>query len=154
MLVGFQQSLAPMSSDGAEVRNQISGYWVSDPNELPSEPSYIPTGALLLSGQQDAETPAEGLDLVNIDGDWRPLSHAAVLTYIHSSGLARGETWYFVTFDRERRTVYECQPPLGEIEADDIRQRFGAIASGRARSDWPTILLRIRRLDGSVKDRP
>ena len=152
MLVGFKQALAPMFSDGAEIRNQISGYWVADASELPSEPSYIPTGALLL--QQGAENSAEGLDLVNIEGGWSPLSHASVLTYIHSSGLARGETWYFVVFDGGRRTVYECQPPLGEIESDEIRQRFGSTASDRARPDWPTILLRVRRVDGSVKDRP
>lgn len=49
-----------------------------------------PTGALLRSGEL-------ALVLVYIETAWFPLSEAAIDTYLHTTGLAAGETWRFVT---------------------------------------------------------
>lgn len=150
MHAGSEQWMQPDSPAAqAEIRGQLEGYWIEPGDELPEiRPSYDPTGAVLLESVQQPDRSVDALDLMEINGAWCPLSHAAVLTYLHTSGMAAGETWYFVCFAPDgSRSKYICEPPLMEIAPEAIAGRFGTVAAHRARPDWPSILVRLRPVD-------
>ncbi|MBE7483217.1 MAG: hypothetical protein HS104_24990 [Polyangiaceae bacterium] len=133
----------------AEIDGQLTGYWIEPGDELPvNKPQYDPTGAILLAGHVNQDVTTHALSLVRLnDGIWRPLSHAAVLTYFHTTGLFDGETWRFVTFEGATRRVFDCFPPLQEVDLQEVERRFGREARVRARDDYPTVVFEVRRID-------
>lgn len=146
-MLGFQQSSAPRGVAASSDLPSKEGYWIEPGDEIPSTPpGYEPTGAILLAPTAGPDGFFDALDLIN-NGGWCPLSHAAVLTYLHSSGLADGETWHFVVFDNGTRTVFRCEPPLRGLDIAEVARLFGDVAAQLARPDWPAVLLRVRSTD-------
>jgi hypothetical protein len=134
-----------------ELPGQLTGYWFEPMDEVPdTRPDHAPTGAVLLAPQANADGTTNALSLIRVrDELWRPLSHAAVRTYFHTTGLVDGETWTFVVFDRDGgRVVFECLPPLRAAALEELEGTFGSDARSRAREDYPTVVFRIRQVDG------
>jgi len=139
----------PTPQQGVRIDGQIDGYWIEPPDEVPSiQPPYDPTGAVLVAEGHDGSHL--GLSLVRRnDGTYGPVSHAAVLTYFHTTGMEDGETWKFAVYDHgELSAVFDCIPPLQEASVDEVRQTFGGEAADRARPDYPTIVFRINQVHG------
>jgi len=112
--VGAARASGTRRKPQVEINGQVTGYWVRDLAEAHHQPPYDATGALLLDGKTSSDSEAvEALTLMKIDGRWRPISHAATLTYIHTTALADGDPMYFVIFDDSgRRKVYSSEPRL------------------------------------------
>lgn len=144
-----QRSPAPPTR--IKIDGQIEGYWIEPPDEIPAvRPPYDPTGALLIAGALNDDGTSNALSLVRRnDGTFGPVSHAAVLTYYHTTGMEDGETWHFALYEGERLvTVFECIPPLEEATQREVAECFGQEAGNRARDDYPTIVFRVRQVDG------
>ena len=134
----------------SELPGQLIGYWFEPGDDVPdARPEHDPTGAVLIAAQGDADGTSDTLSLIRSpDGLWRPLSHAAVRTYFHSTGLVEGETWTFVVFHADgSRRVFECLPPLRAAALHELESKFGPQARSRARDDYPTVV--FRTVDGA-----
>jgi hypothetical protein len=143
----YQPSPAPPK---VGIDGQINGYWIEPEDDVPSvRPPYDPTGALLIAELTNADETHNALSLVRRnDGTYGPVSHAAVLTYLHTTGMLDGETWRFAVYaGNHSPTVYECLSPLGEASQEAVGLAFGSNAGNRARDDYPTIVFRVRQLD-------
>lgn len=134
-----------------EIEGQINGYWVEPEDDVAERPPYDPTGALLVAPIPEfgGDDTSFALSLVRRnDGTYGPVSHAALLTYFHTTGLLDGETWRFAVYDGDKLVrLFECVPPLEEATHEMIGRVFGAEAGDRARDDYPTVVFRVRQLD-------
>jgi hypothetical protein len=142
---------SPTPPPRIKIDGQNDGYWVEPPDEVASvRPAYDPTGALLIADALNDDGTRSALSLVRrSDGTFGPVSHAAVLTYLHTTGMEDGETWHFAVYEGERLvTVFECIPPLDEASQREVADCFGPEAGNRARDDYPTIVFRVRQVDG------
>jgi hypothetical protein len=135
----------------SELPGQLIGYWFEPGDDVPdARPDHDPTGAVLIAAQAGAGGTSDAMSLTRgPDGLWRPLSHAAVRAYFHSTGMVEGETWTFVVFRAGGgRLVFECLPPLRDAALHETESKFGPEARSRARDDYPTVVFRIRPVDG------
>lgn len=130
----LHHQLSPdMIARSEELEGQTSGDWFG-PGEQVTPRTGWPTGALLRSKDL-------ALDLVYIEQAWFPLSEAAIDTYVHTAGLAEGQTWRFVTRSQPP-TVYRVS--LGPaLTRQEVAATYGDDAAARARSDYRTIQLRV-----------
>ena len=125
---------------------RYEGYWSPKGQEPAEPPSYEPPGAILVPEGARLEGSFEALDLVKIEGEWRVLSHAAVLTYFHSAGIVEGEAWSFTVFEPGGvRHVFVVEDRPERLGPADIAPRFGEKAHDIARPDRHSVLLRLRR---------
>lgn len=134
-----------------KIDGQIDGYWIEPPDEIPSaRPPYDPTGALLIAVTANDDGTRSALSLVRRnDGTFGPVSHAAVLTYFHTTGMEDGETWHFAVYEgAELSSVYQCSPPLDEASVEEVESAFREEAARRARTDYPTVVFRVCSVDG------
>lgn len=133
------------------IPGQISGYWCAPWDDLLEErPGYGPQRAVLPSHaafQGPHSTARLYLDVVLLNGVWRPLSEAGALTFAHSEGIACGEAWRFVHFGRNGRSVYEATqgPPITFTEMAE----YGPHALLRCSPERRYVQLRLVRDPGS-----
>ncbi len=144
-----QGSLEPSVPKRA-IAGQIEGDWLHADVEIPgSVPPYPPAAAVLPLPGSSLSNEFFALDLVPIEGTWRPLSDAGRYTYAHSDGLLRGEKWRFMTRPESAGTqpaVYEASYADSLTTAAELKQRYGKDVARRARDDQPTVQLKLRRL--------
>lgn len=126
-----------------EIRGQVNGDWYETADGAPDgDPDYLPTGAVLPESSELGDE-GFGLDLVQLDDGWFPLSVAGMYTYSHSSNLRYGRECYFKR--RMSGSVYRVEL-AGELDRNEVLRRFGVAAADRVRADRNTILLRLTRL--------
>jgi hypothetical protein len=83
---------------------------------------------------------------VFIDGAWYPLSEAGLYTYAHSSGLVFGDRYRFVRADGSwGGEIYEVEL-ADALEGGAVGEWYGHEAELRSFSDYPTVQLRLRRV--------
>jgi hypothetical protein len=137
------------STEPREIPGQLTGYWVRSADELPRRPPHDPNGAILRARQDLNGEGFRALTLIPLQGHWRPISKAAVLTYAHTTDLADGQARVLVVFPRgKKRRVFVAEPLLEELTPDRATEVFGWQAARRARKDWPLVVLRVREIDG------
>lgn len=129
-----------------ELDRQITGYWFGPDEEIPSHPpDWDPSGALL---PELAATPQSGpfiaLSLAYLESMWRPISIAAAYTYLHTSGIMRGQKWRFVVAGDHATETYIVEG-AEDVLPDAIPARFGEEAHRRARLDRPALSFRATR---------
>jgi len=133
--------------DARALDGQLSGSWLGPHDE--ARPHASPTGAVLPPRGVDVARAREltCLDLVQVStidppGDWTwvVLSEAAVDVYQHTTGLARGERWRFVTTvgGVDRTYVARLAPALPHAA---LVRDYGRDAADRARRDRPAVRL-------------
>jgi hypothetical protein len=136
-----------ISAAARQLQGAVEGYWFGPEEALPAvAPGYRPTGALL----PEVGTSLEGgscLDLVRFDDEWFPLSEAGAWTYAHSAELIRGRGYRFIPVgDPWGKNVYAVEAEDWLDDIDQIMSRFGAEVAARARTDYPALLVRARRI--------
>lgn len=132
-----------------ELENQVLGFWLDPGRPVPtSKPAYYPTGALLLPLNTSMASEFVCLDLVlipkwnEVDHCWVPLSEAGRYTYAHSLGLMHGEAWRLAIWHQSVR-IYEASF-ADSIPSKQIAALYGEPAAAAARSDYPSVQLRMR----------
>jgi hypothetical protein len=133
-----------------ELERQIFGYWFGPDEDIPSEPSGYPTGAVLLpesSATLDRVDDVSCLDLVPVQNYWLVLSELGRHTYRHTSGLMAGEVWKFVPVrDAAGSWPVAFEVTLAEsLSPSEVGSRYGFEASTRVRADALAVQLRLRR---------
>ena len=126
-----------------EVMGQVTGYWFEEDDVPATKPTYDSDGALLILPESGNGNGRRALDLVRIGYEWRVLSHAAVLTYIHTTGIRRGERWVLATYGTDASISRRfLATSIEEFAVAEVAKLGGHVA-GRARDDYPAVLLRI-----------
>lgn len=129
-----------------DIPGQLLGVWFRERDALPG-PEHAPTGAIL--PRRDTKLDADvifSLDLVHVQDVWLPLSEAGVHTYSHSTGMLSGEPWCFVTKPTEGSSPVVFDAKLAEtLSPTAVAEGYGASAAERARPDYATVQLELRR---------
>lgn len=126
-----------------EILRQRSGWWLAATEPIPmQQPDYRPTGALLLEGTD--QPPSRALLLVEVGDQWVVLSQAAVQTYVSSSALVEGNLLRFIPKTEIRDEVIIWNVRFAEyLPYNQIGPVFGNLALGRARDDYPALLVEV-----------
>jgi len=130
-----------------DIPGQVLGIWIRGDESLP-RPEHVPTGAILpRQGTKPGDLQILALDLVQVQGLWLPLSEAGVYTYMHSKGLLGGESWAFVTrsSDSSASIVFDATLSAEKLSPVDVEANYGPQAAERARPDYRTMQLQLRR---------
>jgi hypothetical protein len=134
---------------GEVLEGQLSGYWLDRDQPTPPRPTYEYTGAVLLRSDEDDLVDFRCLDLVLVDAGskfvWLPLSEMGRHTYAHSLGLIYGEPWRLVIYDRGGGIQAYDASYDESLPQERIAYYYGNDAAMRARQDYPTVQLRLRR---------
>jgi hypothetical protein len=130
-----------------DIPGQVLGIWIREGEPLPRS-EQAPTGGLL--PRQGSKLGADqflALDLVQVQDIWLPLSEAGVYTHLHSSGLMAGEPWAFVTKpgDGSAPVVFDATFAAEKLSLVDVGANYGMAAADRARPDYGTMQLQLRR---------
>jgi hypothetical protein len=146
------RAVQPLSPPRDVIEGQLSGYWLDRDRPVPPRPTYAYTGAFLPRRDEKALVDFLCLDLVRVDAGpgpgfvWLPLSDVGRYTYAHSLGLLYGEAWRLVVYDCGG-IVQKYEAAYGEaLLPEQIACHYGDDAALRARQDYPTVQLRLRRL--------
>jgi hypothetical protein len=130
-----------------DIPGQVLGVWIRGSEPLP-RPEHVPTGAILpRQGSKLEVDELLALDLVQVQDIWLPLSEAGVYTYPHSSGLIAGEPWAFVAKPGEgsASVVFDATFATEKLSPVDVGASYGMAAADRARPDYGTLQLQLRR---------
>jgi hypothetical protein len=144
-IVEGSQTLWEMAPAG-NLPGQIFGVWKSLTDPLP-RPEHVPTGAVLPRLGEKLDDQSLALDLVQVQDVWLPLSEAGVYTYRHSTGLIGGEKWSFVTRppDGSLPLVFDADFSGETLTSGEVHALYGPAGAERARTDYKTMQLRLRR---------
>ncbi|HWO19438.1 MAG TPA: hypothetical protein VNO30_11710 [Kofleriaceae bacterium] len=130
-----------------DIPGQLLGVWIRGGEPLPSA-DLFPNGAILpLPGAKPGPDSFLALDLVRVQDIWLPLSEAGVYTYPHSTGLVAGEPWAFVTRpdDGSVPLVFDAMFAAEKLSLEEVGATYGATVADRARPDYRTMQLQLRR---------
>lgn len=142
-------SLIVEEQDTPELPGQVLGHWFSEVLPVPpgKRPGYPPDGAIL-PYDGTLEDNIVALALVPIEGIWWPMSEAAQYTYHYTADLNTGLPCWFMPVAGHLSpdtSLYSVKwgTPLSQGEVVNL---YGAQAGARARDDYLTVQLMLRRI--------
>lgn len=124
----------------ATLNGQWSGYWYKEDEIPPSKPKHGPNGGVIQSSERNGVV----LDLVQVNGQWRPMTEPVMYSYLHSNALVNGKPMCFVPLDERWPTKYlsALETP---ISREEVRRIYGPGIIRRMRPGERAVQIRLSR---------